>query len=408
MEISNKKLSIRNKIIYIIVFCSIFFIILFYFISSTFLLRAFSNLENAQVIRNLDRAEISFSNIIENQSIKLKDWAYWDDTYHFIEDKNNAYIESNLTNESLVSLGLNLIVFINTKDEIVFAKFVDIESGKDLSQDKVLDYIKTNLPQIKAITEKNKTNNIIKLPEGEMILSVDRILKSDQSGPSKGTIIFGSYVNDKIVEKISGVVGFPTFFYPYNSYSDKSDIILAKNNLKSTSDHYIHIMRSMNIVHGYSYIDDIFDNHAYLIRVELPRDIYNSGRNMVSILIIIIFFTIILLDILITILLEKFLIKRLIKLEEDVSNIGLNGDFSKKLEEDRNDEIGGLSISINLMLDKVVEANIKEKELDEEQKIMNINMKSHAEEVDKLNKLMIGRELKMIELKKENLKLKGE
>ncbi|MCX9085913.1 MAG: hypothetical protein OIN87_14075 [Candidatus Methanoperedens sp.] len=54
-----------------------------------------------------------------------RDWAWWDDTYEFIEDTNPDYINTSLGDESLTGLRLNVIIYINSTGETVFVKGFD-------------------------------------------------------------------------------------------------------------------------------------------------------------------------------------------------------------------------------------------------------------------------------------------
>ncbi|NVN97410.1 HAMP domain-containing protein [Candidatus Nomurabacteria bacterium] len=402
----NKKTSIRNKIIFIILMSSIFFVFFVSIFSYNFLLKSFISLEDDQVIRNINRIEASFENISNNQSVKNQDWAYWDDTYAFINDKNKGYVESNLTNESVSSLKINLMVFVNSKDEVVYSKFIDLKNAEDLPQDEILSYIKSNIASMKNLNE-NSINNFIDTKYGQMVISIKQILKSDQTGPSKGFLIFGSFIDQKIVDNLSRVVGFPVFMYPYHSYVEMNDVAIAKKNLSKTSKIFIYRMPD-NTVHGFMQLYDINDNPISICKVELPRDIYNQGEKLLTTILIIIISFIFLINLIVLILLEKFFIRKLMKLEEDVNKISQSGDFSKNVEEGNQDEIGSLARVINDMFKNIRLSREKEKEFEEDNKISNEKIKSHIEETERLNKLMIGRELKMIALKKENMKLKGE
>ena len=55
----------------------------------------FLKLEN-QYTQNFIQAADALHNHINSLNTKLNDWSNWDDTYTFIEDKNNEYITSNL------------------------------------------------------------------------------------------------------------------------------------------------------------------------------------------------------------------------------------------------------------------------------------------------------------------------
>ena len=61
---------------------------------------------------------------LSNLSTNAYDWSAWDDTYAFIEDVNEEYLQSNLTNDTVDNDGLrlNLMLFANVSREIVYIK----------------------------------------------------------------------------------------------------------------------------------------------------------------------------------------------------------------------------------------------------------------------------------------------
>jgi sensor domain CHASE-containing protein len=66
--------------------------------------RGFEQLEADQARDNIERVNNAVSEEIARLNSTNGDWAYWDDTYQFIEDANPDYIESNLAVETLVNL----------------------------------------------------------------------------------------------------------------------------------------------------------------------------------------------------------------------------------------------------------------------------------------------------------------
>ncbi|MEA2112554.1 MAG: cache domain-containing protein [Patescibacteria group bacterium] len=85
-------------------------------------------------------------------------------------------------------------------------------------------------------------------------------------------------------------------------------------------------------------------------------------------------------------------IKNLILLTQEISK----GNLTQKISSNSDDEIGQLTKSFNKMTD-----DLSQSRNNTEQKI-----KKRTEQLEKMNKSMTGRELKMIELKKEIIKLK--
>ena len=74
---------------------------------------------------------------ISNLKTVNRDWAWWDDSYEFIEDVNPEFINSSLSNETLTGVRLNLIIYINSAGETVFARAFDFRIKKSYQFQKV-------------------------------------------------------------------------------------------------------------------------------------------------------------------------------------------------------------------------------------------------------------------------------
>ena len=72
-----------------------------------------------QIDKDFEMVEAIIENEKENLNSILKDWAYWDDTYNFINDRNPNYMTVNLNEESLENLNLNMMLFVNRSGELV-------------------------------------------------------------------------------------------------------------------------------------------------------------------------------------------------------------------------------------------------------------------------------------------------
>ncbi len=88
------------------------------------------------------------------------------------------------------------------------------------------------------------------------------------------------------------------------------------------------------------------------------------------------------------------------------------GDFEVHVKARTNDEIGELAHSFNKMTEDLKKSHAETEEYKRtlEQRVADRTkeLAMKAEELERMNKLMIGRELKMVELKKEIAALKGE
>ncbi len=107
--------------------------------------------------------------------------------------------------------------------------------------------------------------------------------------------------------------------------------------------------------------------------------------------------------------LSKFVISNIISLTELAKTIA-GGDLSKRIDIKSHDEIGQLAASFNEMAEKLKEyySGLEQKVLERTKELETVrnSLKENLDESNRINKLMVGRELKMVELKKETEELK--
>ena len=67
----------------------------------------------------LDNSEAAVASELDRLVTVCGDWAPWDDTFHFIERHDSAYIRSNLGEATLSNLGVDFMVFIDASGRMV-------------------------------------------------------------------------------------------------------------------------------------------------------------------------------------------------------------------------------------------------------------------------------------------------
>ncbi|KAA0014539.1 diguanylate cyclase [Billgrantia pellis] len=73
--------------------------------------------EEAFASAELDRAERALDSELGHMHRLVEDWAYWDDTYDFVHGKRPEYVDSNLYEDTLDTLDLALMVFLDGDSE---------------------------------------------------------------------------------------------------------------------------------------------------------------------------------------------------------------------------------------------------------------------------------------------------
>lgn len=141
----------------------------------------FLELEQADTLENVERVQNALLTEQGYLDQIVQDWACWDDTYRFIEDRNQQYISSNLLNQALIGININTVVFVNNSGSIVYAKSVDINTSEEKSVPKDLfKWIENGT--LLAKSDDDIINGIILIDEDPMFISCHPILTTSCKG----------------------------------------------------------------------------------------------------------------------------------------------------------------------------------------------------------------------------------
>jgi len=140
-------MTIRTKALIIIGVSLLCMAGLLYVTSRFTFMRGLEEIEGREASRHVEQALGALSYLISDLEADTADWAAWDDTYAFIEDGNEKYIQSNLGDETFTTSRLNLMLFIHSSDHIVFGKAFDLENEEEtpIPQD-LLGHLSGNSP----------------------------------------------------------------------------------------------------------------------------------------------------------------------------------------------------------------------------------------------------------------------
>lgn len=270
-------MSLRNKVYLILLLATALFLAVFYaFIWRTTgielrdLQRNDAEEKLASVERILDRE-------IENLSIKQADWARWDDTYQFIADRNEAYIASNLNDESLELINVDMMVFVNNSKEVVYSKQVYAgDPGSHVPPAKFMSYFQGESDLLDFDTDLvSVKRGILTTPEATLIVSAQPISTSDGRGVRRGTIIFARYLDDQYANALNALSGLNVHLEPYGFTEIMDD---GGQSRILRSDARTAIEYASHQVIAYKLLDNIFGNPSLILRIEYPAKIIEQGN----------------------------------------------------------------------------------------------------------------------------------
>ena len=326
------------------------FVILFV-LSQVVILNSYEELEEQNTRQNVERVLNVFSDDLSDLDATTFDWAAWDDTYAFIEDRNEEYIESNLVDGTFIDLGLNLMLFINTSDQIVFGKAMDLRNEEEIPvPQSLLEHLSPNALVINHTSVESAITGIVLLPEDPMLIASRPIITSEDEGPIRGTLIMGRYLDAVEIENLAEMTQLSLSMHRFDDSQMPSDLQAAGSFLsEDTTPIFIQPLDDETIA-GYALIEDIYGRPSLVLKADMPRSIYRQGQTTVNYFILFILAIGLVFIVLILLFLEGLVLSPLSQLSDSVGSIGRSSDLSRRVSLRGRDEFSNLAGTINGML----------------------------------------------------------
>ncbi|MGL6139614.1 MAG: response regulator [Planktothrix sp.] len=376
-------MKLRKKTLIIIGAALIGLIVAMYISASLLLVHDFRQLENQYVRQDIIQALNAINDDLESLDLIAQDQAKWDDTYRFIDARNHQYIASNLVDTTFADLRINLLILINSQGEIVFNKGFDSQLRQEIPIPPSLSsHLVLNSPLLASLKQPDlkpvSLQGIIVLPESPLLIVSRPILTSSASGPSRGVLILGRYLNVSEVQRLNEITQQSLTLNPISDEMGINRVLLSPQIQPYTEnliDPQAIQLKSLNAETAIASatIADIYGEPKLLLQVKVHRPIYQQGQTTLA------YFTLFLLGVglifgaITLLLLEKLVLARLTHLNSSVDEIRKTGDLSLRIEATGEDELSSLAEAINGMLLALAEAQVQGQESEQRYRLMAEN-----------------------------------
>ncbi|MDP3284404.1 MAG: CHASE4 domain-containing protein [Desulfobacterales bacterium] len=321
-------------------------IVILSFVSLNILWKGFDVIENDSMKNHVERILSTIDFEYETLVTTVGDYAGWDETYAFVQNKNEKYIKVNLDISIFAQLRLNAIIILNRKGEVVYSTGYDRREGKQIPlSPEIMEHFHAGSFLAGHENIKSRKKGILSLKKGGIILASHPILTSTFSGPIMGTLIMGRDLDEDVLQRWSKLTRTMLSLQPLQ---DKKGVLppseIAVENV------------SPEISKGRTQIHDVYGKPAYLLSVRMPRQVHLQAQKTIRYLAILTFMVFLVFALAIIWLLKKSIIIRLVKIGRDVNKIGMDADFSARINVAGEDELTGLGSEINGMIEKLEES----------------------------------------------------
>lgn len=254
-----------------------------YLASHFILLGSFVALEERDMRANVERVLNAINIQMDSVATIASGYSMWDDAYRFVIDGNQEFIDLNMMDTTFTDYNVNIIIYLNNDLEVVYEKAVDLDTGTEAPVPaSIYEHLTAGSPFLDLPDTESMVNGIISLPEGELILTSQPIVTSEGSGPINGIQIWGRYLDESFFEQLSETTNFTVTTQRYPDESWPEDFKQATLYLDSENVIFVEPLDNVDIVAGYTTLNDIYGQPAMMLRVDTQRAIYTQGQASIN------------------------------------------------------------------------------------------------------------------------------
>ncbi|MDP6716094.1 MAG: CHASE4 domain-containing protein, partial [SAR202 cluster bacterium] len=360
-------MTLRIKAAIVLGITLVTLIIVLYLLSSVILGAGFRALEDEDAQLNMTRVISALTDEIEDLSTLTHDWAAWDDTYEFINDGNQAYIDSNLVDTTFIDTPLNILIFVDSTGKIVFGEAFDLETEEHVPlPEGLIEHISGNGLLLQHTKVPSSVTGLLDLPIAPLIVSSRPIVTSRVEGPIRGTLILGQYLDAARVEALGDTTHLTLASHRMNDPALPVDFTEAIPHITIENQQFVKPMNERTIS-GYAVANDIYGAPLLMFRADIERATHAQGVSITRYFLLAILLAGLGFGAVTLLLLEKFVLSRLSGLSTVVTSIAQSGDLSAQVKLQGSDELATLGSDIDDMLRGL--ENAEHRRLEDEEKI---------------------------------------
>lgn len=292
------------------------------------------------------------------------DWAYWNDTYEFVEDLNEEYVADNINPFALQNLDVDLMVFLNENQQVAKYFAIDPESHEPTGcPEDFQRWLESPNPLTVHTTLESAASGYLWFDDSLVVVVSRPILTSEGDGPIHGALILGKVFDPEAVDDLKEL-----------SKTDFSFQITgtAAEGLPDTSSEITVEAVSEQKLRASTALRDPTGKQVGNLVLWIDRDLYQHGHRESSTLLTVTVGIGCLIMLVTLLALRVMVLTRLEDLTSQLDRIVQSKDRSTRVVCDGGDELGRLGRHLNRLLDDIESS---EKELKE----MNVELQKAAQ-----------------------------
>jgi diguanylate cyclase (GGDEF)-like protein/PAS domain S-box-containing protein len=371
-------MTLQRRVLLIFSASFVCLLVALYVVSLVILQRDIAATERADATQSLQASRGILKQRVEQLNQRFADWAAWDDTYEFVENRNGRFIGSNLQAESLNLLHINAILFLNRQGQIVFGTgFDETKKRREPVPQSLVQFVQA-APHLRRFSQLTDSHSGLLMLNGRlMILAFRPIITSKLSGPIRGTLVVGRYLTTADLHNLTQWSGIAFTVRPVTD-NTLPPFVQQQLNVQPAQQGDINTNRplaqsriivtqpvSRERLSAYTVLTDISQRATLLLQVDLPRTAYLNGLQSLRYLVAALFTSALVFGLVTLGSIRRLVLAPLITISQEVSEVRDKGDVTARVAVVGDGELSSLAHDINGMLATLEDAQHQVRENEE-------------------------------------------
>jgi sensor domain CHASE-containing protein/signal transduction histidine kinase len=336
--------TVRVKAAILVVASCAIALISIHFVAHNVLVPSYATLEAQFVSTNIDQTWHALDARRAALDATTHDWASWDDAYDFAATRSADFIESNLVDSTFTTIRVNVLLILDACGVLLYGKAVDIASGQEIAVPSgLLAHLEPGGLLLNRTAAGEDTSGLIGVGSTPMLVSARPILTSEDEGPSRGTFVMATFLDQAMTSEISELTCLDvtvSAIQPSNVASD------GPSGTHPDTGKAVITPRGPDRIDGSVEVNDVYGNPVVTLTISRDREIYNEGQRTLTFFLTVLAIGGTVVTVLFLILLDRVLLRRLSRLAAEVQSIGEHPEFLGEVTVSGDDEISFLARSI--------------------------------------------------------------
>jgi two-component sensor histidine kinase/sensor domain CHASE-containing protein len=325
---------------------------------SYYTLHGYARLEIEDSGRQAERAQKSLQEDIDRIASIAGDWAPWDETYSFLEGRNDSFIGDNLSNAAFMNLRLSFVAFVDREGVTKWSRAFDLATDNVVAQPPGFGFLPPDDRLLGHSDLRSGPSGLVSLLDGRIMLVASRpITTSDFQAPATGTLIMGLMMDESELARLSWRTNLDIGILALSTPRMPQDFAAARVRLSDSSPLFVRPIDRRTVA-SYSLLEDIYGNPAAILRVSIPRSIYEKGRENLGYLFWALAITAAFSSFLVLLIMDRLILKRVVRLGSEIEKIGATRNLGARVEIDGKDELSALAKITNSTLAELERADL--------------------------------------------------